>query len=127
MHENSLLEKIFLQLKLLSQIRWCLAFLLWTFLLQLLGTEHQIIQLFIGRLQSNIYYRSQRSCGQGNVFAPVCHSVHGGSVCLGACWDTTHTPPKEQTPPGADTPPHPRSRHPPPLPGADTPPPAYGQ
>ena len=47
---------------------------------------------------------------------PVCHSVHRGGVCLGACWDTT--PPQEQTPPppwsrhaplGADIP---RSRHP---------------
>ena len=95
------------------------------------------------------YYRPQRSCGQGNIFTPVCHSVHGG-VCLSACWDTTpqeqtpslgadtppgsDTPPRadplEQTPPwnrpplGADTPPReqtsPSSRHP--L-GADTPPP----
>ena len=61
------------------------------------------------------YYRPQRSCGQGNIFAPVCHSVHRGGVCLSACWDTTpppwsrHLP--EQTPP--------RSRHP--LP--QTPPP----
>ena len=65
------------------------------------------------------FYRPQRSCGQGNIFAPVCHSVHGGGVCLSACWDTT--PPWEQTspwsrhPPGADPP---GSRHPP---GADTP------
>ena len=26
------------------------------------------------------YYRPQRSCGQGNIFTPVCHSVHGGGV-----------------------------------------------
>ena len=45
---------------------------------------------------SDICYRPQRSCGQGNIFTPVCHSVHGG-VCPSACWDTT--------PPGADTPP----------------------
>ena len=89
-------------------------------------------------------YQLQRSCGQGNIFAPVFHSVHGGGVCLSACWDTT--PPKagplvadtpqEQTPPKSRHPQEqtpPRSRHP--L-GADTPQeqtpprkqtPAYGQ
>ena len=29
----------------------------------------------------------KRSLGQGNIFAPFCHSVHSG-VCLSACWDT---------------------------------------
>ena len=42
-------------------------------------------------------YRPQRSCGQGNIFTPVCHSVHRGA-CL------RQTPP-EQTPTGSDTPP----------------------
>ena len=27
-----------------------------------------------------LHYRPQRSCGQGNIFAPVCHSVHRGGV-----------------------------------------------
>ena len=49
-------------------------------------------------------YRPQRSCGQGNIFAPVCHSVHrcrgGGGIPEGT----------EADPPGADTP---QSRHPP--------------
>ena len=43
---------------------------------------------------------------QGNVFTPVCHSVHRGAVCLSAGWDT-HIPwadPPGQTPPWADTP-----------------------
>ena len=50
-------------------------------------------------------YRPQRSCGQGNIFTPVCHSVpRGGGVCLTACWDATPRPPgadtlPEQTPP----------------------------
>ena len=93
-----------------------------------------------------VYYRPQRSSGQGYVFTRVCDSVHRGVVCLSACWDTTtprsrhpweQTPPgsrpprsrnpPEQTPSGADTsweqtPPDqkpPWSRH---LPGADTPP-----
>ena len=72
------------------------------------------------------YYRPQRSCGQGNIFTPVCHSVHrgGGSASVHA-----GIPP----PPGAGTPPWeqahtPGSRHPP---GPGTPPPgkqtrAYG-
>ena len=83
-------------------------------------------------LSFTLCYRPQRSCGQGNIFAPVCHSVHSGGLCLGACWDTTppppeqtHTPwsrhppdtPRDQTP-SEQTPP--RSRHP--LPEADTPP-----
>ena len=69
-------------------------------------------------------YRPQRSCGQGNIFRPVCHSVHrgGGGFCLSACWDTpldTRPPP----PPGADTlPPTPdTTRHP----GHQTPPPGH--
>ena len=86
------------------------------------------------------FYRPQRSCGQGNIFTPVCHSVHGG--CLPQCMLGYHTPRAdtplswhppgadppgadtlwEQTPPRAETPPPradpPRSRHPP---RADTP------
>ena len=49
------------------------------------------------------FYRPERSCGQGNIFTPVCHSVHGGGgVCFSACWDTS---PPEPDPPGEDTPP----------------------
>ena len=56
-----------------------------------------------------IYYRPQRSCGQGNIFAPVCHSVHRG-VCLSACWDPPgstppEAPPGKHTPPGSTPPP----------------------
>ena len=43
--------------------------------------------------------------GQGNIFAPVCHSVHGG-VCLSACWDTPR--------PGTPLAPPPRPGIPPP-------------
>ena len=84
---------------------------------------------------SNIY-RPQRSCGQGNIFTPVCHSVHrggGGVVCLvrGVShkalrqtppW-TRHTIPPR---PGTHTP-HPRPVTKPPdqtphtPPGLDTP------
>ena len=78
----------------------------------------------------------KRSLGQGNIFTPVCHSVHRGG---GSTWPadtpleqtpsgTRYTPPDqvhplEQTPPGpgtppqADTPPGPGT-----PPGADTPP-----
>ena len=44
-----------------------------------------------------LFTARKRSLGQGNIFTPVCHSVHGGGVCLSACWDTT-------TPPGSCTP-----------------------
>ena len=70
-------------------------------------------------------YRLQRSCGQGNIFTPVCHSFCSqGGGCLSACWDTTHTP--GSTPPEHTHPPRP---HPPPF--RSTPPPrkqtpAYG-
>ena len=63
----------------------------------------------------------KRSLGQGNIFTPVCHSVHGGSASVHA-W---MPPPRTRHPPIADTPWEqiPPSRHPPlpPL-GADTPP-----
>ena len=79
-------------------------------------------------------YRPQRSCGQGNIFTPVCHSVHGGgsaSVHAGiphSPWEQTppeQTPsqdhnPRTRHPPGPVTPPHPRDQvHPP---GLGTPP-----
>ena len=69
-------------------------------------------------------YRLQRSCGQGNIFAPVCHSVHGGvftSVHAGIPHPPEQTPPRADTPLGADIPlggdtpreqTPPRSRHP---------------
>ena len=82
---------------------------------------------------SLLLYRPQRSCGQGNIFSPVCHSVHKGE---GWWWYPRRhwgRPPRSRHPLGADTPPweqtgadNPRSRH---LPweqtaprGADTPP-----
>ena len=55
-------------------------------------------------------YRPQRSCGQGNIFAPVCHSVHRRVSA------SVHAEIPQPPPPPADTP---QSRHPT---GADTPP-----
>ena len=61
-------------------------------------------------------YRPQRSRGQGNIFTPVCHSVHRGDLpqCMLGCQPPQgQTPPQQQTPPGtrppsaADTPPGP--------------------
>ena len=75
------------------------------------------------------HYRPQRSCGQANIFTPVCHSVHRGGFCLSACWnttphppdqaDTSHPPRTRQTPPRQGRPPPgpgrpPQTRHPPP-------------
>ena len=89
----------------------------------------------LGSRDEGSLYRLQQSCGQGNIFAPVCHSVQRGmsaSVHAGiphplvadTPWEQTS--PLEQTPPlGADTPQsrHPWSRHPPEQtpPGADSP------
>ena len=60
---------------------------------------------------TDYFYWPQRSCGQGNIFTPVCHSVHRGGMSeadpLGADTDPPleQTPPWEQTPHlGADTP-----------------------
>ena len=37
-----------------------------------------------------LFLLSATKLRQGNVFMPVCHSVHsGGGVCLSACWDTS--------------------------------------
>ena len=35
--------------------------------------------------KSKIFTARKRSLGQGNVFTPVCHSVHRGSLCRGLC------------------------------------------
>ena len=69
-------------------------------------------------------YRPQRSCGQGNIFTPVCHSFcsQGGVGGLPQCMLGYHPPGSRHPPPGADTPlgadtpwsRPPRSRHPPP-------------
>ena len=78
--------------------------------------------MLIGLLYlSKCYYRPQRSCGQGNIFAPVCHSVHGGGVvsqkALRQTPPAADTPPEKTHPPGADTPSDqtpPDQTHPPP-------------
>ena len=85
-------------------------------------------------------YRPQRSCGQGNIFTPVCHSVHrGGSASMHVGIPPplrirpprADTPlPREQTPPRPGTPPDqappqsrpPWTRHPPALPDHAPPP-----
>ena len=83
-----------------------------------------LVAIFCQPVDLTLYYRPQRSCGQGYGFTRICHSVNRGGVCLSACWDTTHTPPPgadtpRADPPRADTPPGSRS------PGKQTP--AYGQ
>ena len=62
--------------------------------------------------QQIVYYRPQRSCGQGNIFTPVCHSFcsQGGSASVhagippprpGRPPQTRLTPPRDQAdPPG---------------------------
>ena len=75
------------------------------------------------------YYRPKRSFGQGNIFTPVCHSVHrgGGSTWPGTPPDQVHPPgpgtsPRTRYTPRPGTPPqtrytpqvHPQTRYPPP-------------
>ena len=75
---------------------------------------------YINRSQGStlsIFTARKRSLGQGNIFTPVCHSVHR----VGGVPDQVHppgadTPPDQVHPPGADIP---QSRHPP---GPGTPP-----
>ena len=38
-------------------------------------------------VKTDNYYRPQQSCGQGNIFTPVCHSVHRG---WGGCYPSMH-------------------------------------
>ena len=70
--------------------------------------------------RQNTYYRPQRSLGQGNILAPVCHSVHRGDKYLGRYPLGRYTPwkvhPLVGTPPGRYTP---LDRH---TPQAGTPP-----
>ena len=59
------------------------------------------------------YYRPKRSFGQGNIFTPVCHSVHRGGVGGGfllarppLAWRPPRSrhPPRWRTPPDGDPP-----------------------
>ena len=63
--------------------------------------------------EGDVFTARKRSLGKCNIFAPVCHSVRRGGVCLSACWETPPggDPPKE-APPGGD----PKRRHPPEVP-----------
>ena len=56
------------------------------------------------------FYRPKRSFGQGNIFTPVCHSVHRGG---GGVPDQVHPPGTRYTPPGPGTPPGTRYNPPP--------------
>ena len=87
----------------------------WKKILQFIMASFSLFGAPIGSVQNfdpflyNYFYRPQRSCGQGNIFTPVCHSVHrGGGLpqCMLGC-----QPPPDETPP--------RSRHT--IPGPDTP------
>ena len=39
-----------------------------------------------------VFTARKRSLGQGNIFAPVCHSVHGGSTLAGTSSPSRYTP-----------------------------------
>ena len=76
--------------------------------------------LKIGTRLPHHFYHPQRGCGKV-IFsqASVSHSVHGGGVCLSACWDT---PPRAGTPQQVHPPgstPSLREAHPPTVTAAD--------
>ena len=96
------------------------------------GYSRKVFQTI--RHDVHIYiYRPQRSCGQGNIFTPVCHSVHRGGLpqCMLGChpplWTRQTPPPRPgRHPLRPGRPPGP-GRHPPwtrqtPPDQADTPP-----
>ena len=58
------------------------------------------VKLCSTRIVKQVFYRPQRSCGQCNIFTPVCHSFcsRGGGGGLPQCMLGYH-PPREQTPP----------------------------
>ena len=69
-------------------------------------------------LKSENFTVHKTKLGKGNVFTPVCHSVHGGR-CTSTPGQTPHLGrhiPPGQSPPGQSpprqTPPHPLGRHP---------------
>ena len=55
-----------------------------------------------GPIESLIFTALKRSLGQGNIFAPVCHSVHGEGEYLGRYPGQVH--PRADTLPRAGTP-----------------------
>ena len=68
--------------------------------------DWQLYQLF--QILEMVIQARKRSLGQGNIFAPVCHYVHGGV----STW--AGTPPGQVQPPGRYTPPgwvHPLGRY----------------
>ena len=83
----------------------------WTQIAQIIWITMIYLTTTIWWLLSCPSYRPQRSCGQGNIFTPVCHSVHGGA-CLRQTPPREQTPPRKQIPPGQAHPPPPRQAHP---------------
>ena len=74
------------------------------------------LECFVVYFSCECYYRPQRSCGQGNIFTPVCHSVHRGPGVSEA-----EPPPPKVRPPGRR---YPRQHTPPgsrPIPGSRPP------
>ena len=86
---------------------------------------HILAQLSCNFNVTSIFTARKRSLGQGNIFAPVCHSVHMGGLpqCIlgypppGSRHPpppSRHHHPQEQIPPWEEIPPGSRHNHPPP-------------
>ena len=61
-----------------------------------------LLKLTFWKAFLSYFYRPKRSFGQGNIFTPVCHSVHRGEYL------TRYTPQNQVHPPGPGTPPRTR-------------------
>ena len=67
----------------------------YTKLLLNVGADVNIIE----NIFKHIFTARKKSLGQGNVFTPMCHSVHKGG-CIPACNGRGCEPPQEDTPLG---------------------------
>ena len=65
--------------------------------------RNKYLTIFLFCLKTNNYW-PQRSCGQGNIFTPVCHSVHGGGGSSASVQAGIPPPPGADTPLGPGTP-----------------------
>ena len=97
---HSLLETLLL----IYYLTWFIC-IFWGIIFSLVNASKN--RLKVRHADWSIFTARKRSLGQGNIFAPVCHSVHRG-ICLSAFWDTTPPRsrylPRDQVPPGADPP-----------------------
>ena len=90
---HSLLEPLLL----IYYLTWFIC-IFWGIIFSLVNASKNLLK--VRHADWSIFTARRRSLGQGNIFAPVCHSVHRGSASVHSQIPHTNPPP-----PGADTPP----------------------